>query len=95
MRPTLTILFWNTHQKPLQNQISNLVQLHDVDILIFAEFGMEVNGLLNILNQDHTFYHHPSEDCDRIEIFSKFENGLRILNENSRMVIPIKITLNL
>lgn len=89
MSQHLTILFWNTNNKPLQNQIANLVRLHNVDILILAEFGVEVETMLEVLNQNDStlFYYSPSNQCERIHIFSKFGNTLGVLRDYPRLTV--------
>ena len=46
-----TFLFWNTRQKPLEEAIAALVETHEVDVLILAEFTTSPVELLERLNR--------------------------------------------
>ena len=68
-----TFLFWNLNQKPLIDNIVSLAQLYDVDVLMFCEWDIVIDDLLNALNADGkvSYYYIPG-NCEKIEIFTKF-----------------------
>lgn len=69
-----TFLFWNINNKPLDASIKNLVELHNVDVLMLAESCINPANMLYLLNPVHSaeYYFIPQNGCTRIQIFTKF-----------------------
>ncbi|MEE3717844.1 endonuclease/exonuclease/phosphatase family protein [Tumidithrix elongata RA019] len=93
----LTFLFWNLNGKDLVPAIARLVAVHEVDVLVLAEFtGEQITPMLLALNPEEQaaqFHYAPSE-CDRIAIFTRFPSDfIKPIVENSRYTIR-KLTLS-
>lgn len=74
--PKLTFLFWNIQEKNLDTHITQLCELHDVDILLLAEFGTNnAYGLENDLQKIQLDYQYikPIEKS-KVELFVKFDS---------------------
>lgn len=68
-----TFLFWNLNKKPLQSLITKLACEHDVDVLVLAECSISPDVLLQSINRSgQTYSYSPSDSCDRIEIYTRF-----------------------
>lgn len=46
----MKFLFWNIRGKPLGHLVRAMVDEHDVDIVVLAEWGQDPWGILNALN---------------------------------------------
>jgi hypothetical protein len=71
--PKLTFLFWNIQKNNLDTQITQLCKLHDVDILLIAEFGDNKSIFLeSSLQNIHDDYHYINPlTKPRVELFVK------------------------
>ncbi len=71
----ITFLFWNLKKKYLIHNIKNLSLQHEIDVFMFAEFSIEPDMMLNILNNKKSceFYYAPGL-CSKIKIFTKFSS---------------------
>jgi len=70
----LYFLFWNVGGKPLQDCISNLVSLYELDLILLTESHIKPDIMLNTLNRGNRFGYHyaPSIGCKKVDIFTKF-----------------------
>jgi uncharacterized protein YaiI (UPF0178 family) len=46
----ITFLFWNIKNNPIQSIIARLALRHEVDVIMLAEYNIEVDKLLSELN---------------------------------------------
>ena len=54
-------LFWNTNEKPVENEIAQLCKENEIDVVILAEAKIDGANLLRRLNTNgSTGYHFPS-----------------------------------
>lgn len=86
----ITFLFWNLNKKPLQDIITELAKTYYIDVLMFAECSIEPGELLSTLNEvdDAEFYYAPSIGCEKIEIFTRFNDSfLKLEHESDRLTI--------
>ena len=69
----MTFLFWNIKKKPLQKIISDLAEIHEVDVLILAECEIERSDLLRQLNsRSGQRFSFPFSTSKKIEIYTRF-----------------------
>jgi hypothetical protein len=70
----ITFLFWNIKNNPIQSIIARLALRHEVDVIMLAEYNIEVDKLLSELNNltGSMYYHVSKIGCERIEIFTRF-----------------------
>lgn len=85
----VTFLFWNLKKRPLHKNIRRLVSVHEIDVLMFAEFSAEPVLLLKTLNRkDTSEFCHASGICRKIEIFTRFSKKfISPVYENDRLTI--------
>lgn len=86
----LNFLFWNLNGKNLKEEVVNIVLHHDIDILILAENGIEQKDLLSALNKKNPLFsdNDPLSNCDKVQIFSKFDyHFIRPIEEDRRMSV--------
>lgn len=71
-----TFLFWNLNRGPIQALVSELAQIHQVDVLILAECDIQPPVLLNALNQNQgSMFHLTDSECEKIVIYTRFSRG--------------------
>lgn len=75
--PKLTFLFWNIQKKNLNTHITQLCQLHDVDVLLLAEFGTNSAYYLesNLQNIDKDYQYIQPLASAKVELFVKFDSS--------------------
>jgi exonuclease III len=86
----MNILFWNLNKKNLKENIFNIVQTHDIDIIILAETNFRLNELLLELNKNVVsfFPSHPLSRCEKIEIYTKFHyDFIKPVFESNRLTM--------
>lgn len=85
----ITFLFWNTKGNPVQEIIGDIVEMHDVDIVILSESKISQARLIEELSREHQFV--PSEPLSRdvrISILVKScKNWLQSLTDESSLSI--------
>lgn len=86
-----TFLFWNLNKKPLFAEIGEIVEEHQIDIVILTEFPEnKENELFLTLNKiQNDFYPpHPLSSCEKIKIYTKFHfNNVKPIFEDFRITI--------
>jgi len=70
-----TFLFWNLNNSPLEALVSELAEIHQVDVLILAECEIPVSRMLEALNQNPgSKFHLTDSECERIVIYTRFSS---------------------
>ena len=72
----INFLFWNINKQPIDNLIKELAFQHNVDVIMLAEFEGNPTRLLPILNEERFQYFFNESLCDKIRVYSKFEDSL-------------------
>lgn len=72
----LTFLFWNLNRKPLAHLIGQVAEELEIDVLIFAESKIAPVTLLATLNAKKATYYYTPSECERIEVYSRFDQPL-------------------
>lgn len=86
----INILFWNLNKKKLGKAISEMVREYDIHIAIFAECEIPITEFLVLLNSDvdELYRYCPSIGCDKITLFTRFNDKLiKPFKETGRMSI--------
>ena len=92
----LNFLFWNLNRKNLVDEIRNIVFKHNIDILILAECSkLNVSELLSSLKEKDRLFlpNHPFSQCEKIQIYSKFEAQFIAPYEETKRVTIRKLAL--
>lgn len=92
----IKLLFWNTNNKPLIEEISELIESEHCNINAFAETDEEtMKKVISILNKKHgtVYYQYNTPGCDRIKLILKFPiNNISLLNQHKYFSL-VKIDL--
>lgn len=82
----MNFLFWNLNKKELKTEIVELCEIHDIDVLILAECNSEPSKISKALNEkNHRYYFANGIICQKIKIFSRFEeSNIAPIEENER-----------
>ena len=86
----LNFLFWNLNSKNLKEEVHNIVLHHDIDVVILAESGIDQSDLLMTFNKKSVSFsaNHPLSNCDKVQIFSKFDyHFIRPIEEDNRISV--------
>lgn len=68
-----TFLFWNLNKSPLEALVTELAEIHQVDILILAECEIQASLMLGALNQNASSrFHLTDSECEKIVIYTRF-----------------------
>ncbi len=82
-----TFLFWNICNKDLTEQIVNLVQRHQVDVLILAESAIDENTLVEAVDEG---FHYLPDRNEKVTLFSKLEpRYLQPISDSHRYTIRL------
>jgi exonuclease III len=78
----LTFLFWNTNNNSSFIPVKNIIEQHDVDVIILAECGFKTQELVVALNENQPLYFDENglAQCEKIRIITKF---------NPKFLVPI------
>lgn len=83
-------LFWNVAGREIKDIIVDLAIYKDVDILVLAEFTIDISSFLISINSKSTstFIYHPQSICKKITVFARFRSTLitNIEDENRSIV---------
>ncbi len=71
----LNFLFWNLNKKNIINEVINIVVHYNIDVIILAESEISPSELLLNLNKTDVLFsaNHPLSQCQKIQIYSKFD----------------------
>jgi hypothetical protein len=86
----LTFLFWNINKNSNFIPVRNIVDFHDVDVIILAECGFKIPELVVSLNENKALYFPENglSQCEKIKIITKFHpKFLMPILEDSRYSI--------
>ncbi len=72
----INFLFWNVGKKPLEPLITELAFEHNVDVIMLAEYVENPTRLLQTINAETFQYSRNESFCDKIRVYSKFEDAL-------------------
>ncbi len=68
-------LFWNLNRNRPFEEIVNIVEHHQVDVLILAEVSFNLALLVvELAKKGQDFFHNPISQCEKIKIITRF-NG--------------------
>lgn len=71
--PTTKFLFWNIGRKPLAPLVSELAEIHEVDVIILAECETDPGAMLQALNRTpEAGFRFPADFSERTIIFTRF-----------------------
>jgi len=71
--PATKFLFWNIGRKPLAQLVSELAEIHGVDVIMLAECETDPGAMLRALNRTpETGFHFPASFSERTVIFTRF-----------------------
>jgi hypothetical protein len=69
----ITFLFWNLNKSPLEALVSELAEMHQVDVLILAESEITSYVMLETLNRNPgSKFHLTDSQCEKIVIYTRF-----------------------
>jgi len=83
----ITFLFWNINKKPLLNFIVQLVNEHNVDVLILAESNVTDYNLLKHLNKQRAAVFFPDVALPkRLRIYTKYlPKHVKLISDSAYM----------
>lgn len=68
-----TFLFWNLNKSPLEALVSELAEIHQIDVLILAECEIPAHVMLEALNRHPgSNFHLTDSECEKIVIYTRF-----------------------
>jgi len=71
--PATKFLFWNIGRKPLAQLVSELAEIHGVDVIMLAECETDPGAMLQALNRTpETGFHFPASFSEKTMIFTRF-----------------------
>ena len=71
--PATKFLFWNIGRKPLAPLVSELAEIHGVDVIILAECATDPGAMLQALNRTpENGFHFPGSPGQRTIIFARY-----------------------
>ena len=70
----LTFLFWNLYKNNIVLTLKEIIEHHDVDVVILAECSFRTEELVYSLNEKQSFYFPENglAECKKIKIITKF-----------------------
>jgi Endonuclease/Exonuclease/phosphatase family len=68
-------LFWNLNNKPIAHLVKEIATSNDVDVLVLAECEIPIGSLLVELNAETPDFHFAPGECERIQVFTRFDSG--------------------
>jgi hypothetical protein len=70
----LTFLFWNTNKNSNFVPVKNIVEQHDVDVIILAECSFKISELLFSLNENKALYFPENglAQCEKVNFIQNF-----------------------
>jgi exonuclease III len=70
----LTFLFWNLYKNNLVVTLKDIIEHHDVDVVVLAECTFRTEELVYSLNEKQSFYFPENglAECKKIRIITKF-----------------------
>lgn len=90
----ITFLFWNLNRKPLQDLVADLVEIHNVDVLILAECQIETPIMLESLNSmTGPKFHLTDSQCDSIKIYARLPSESTMKQFDSRRMTIRRLLL--
>jgi len=92
----LTFLFWNLYKKNLVYTLKDIIEYHDIDIIILAECTFRTEELVYVLNENEALYFPENglANCEKIKIITKFHPDLIVpIYEDKRFSIR-KLTIS-
>lgn len=87
----IRFLFWNLNRNRPFEEIVNIVEHHQVDVLILAEVDFNLALLVvELAQKDQDFFHNPISQCAKIKILTRFKDSfLQPVSESRRYSINI------
>ncbi|AXE19713.1 hypothetical protein DR864_19200 [Runella rosea] len=87
----IRFLFWNLNRNRPFEEIINIVEHHQIDVLIMAEVSFNLAILVvELAKKGYDFFHNPISQCDKIKILTRFKsNFLKPVFERRRYSINI------
>jgi endonuclease/exonuclease/phosphatase (EEP) superfamily protein YafD len=84
-----TFLFWNLNKNPLELLVTELAEIHQVDVLILAECEIPASVMQGALNQNPgSIFHLTDSECEQIVIYTRFSSEfLQKQLDDSRLTI--------
>jgi hypothetical protein len=71
--PATKFLFWNIGRKPLARLVSELAEIHGIDVIMLAECETDPGVVLQALNRTpETGFHFPASFSEKTMIFTRF-----------------------
>jgi exonuclease III len=89
----LSFLFWNINGKSLESLIADLVQEHEVDVLLLAECKIPPVSVLETLNRQEASFHLPRTNCRKISIFTRFPRRFTVPTFESSSISIVRFLL--
>lgn len=85
----IRFLFWNLNRNRPFEEIVNIVEYHQIDVLIMAEVSFNLAILVvELAKKGYNFFHNPISQCDKIKILTRFKgNFLKPVSESGRYSI--------
>ena len=85
----IRFLFWNLNRNRPFEEIVNIIEHHQIDVLIMAEVSFNLAILVvELANKGYDFFHNPISQCDKIKILTRFKgNFLKPVSESGRYSI--------
>ena len=88
--PVTKFLFWNINRRPLAGLVSDLAEIHQIDVVVLAECATDPSAMLQALNRPlGTGFHFPNAGlCRKITVFTRFSgDSLEPVSETERTSI--------
>lgn len=72
-------LFWNLNNKLVPHLVKEVARTNDVDVLVLAECEIPIGTMLTELKAETPdFQFAPGRQCERIQVFTRFDSGFVI-----------------
>lgn len=85
----MNFLFWNVQEKPIFNELVELISDFSVDVVVLAEYSGDTQQLLRQLDSKNlNYFSLPNIGCERIQILTNISPGFfHIRRESDRISI--------
>ncbi|MCP1383168.1 endonuclease/exonuclease/phosphatase family protein [Runella salmonicolor] len=71
----IRFLFWNLNRNRPFEEIVNIVEHHQIDVLIMAEVSFNLAHLtVELANKKQNFFYNPISKCEKVKILTRFKD---------------------